>query len=167
MALAVLLLIGTSSVQQPTPTAQTASYIVQAESLEAAAQVVTSVGGTVTHQLGIIDAVAARFTPQQLENLARQPNSVRIFEDATARSATTVGGDILYVRYPALVDADDLHDIGINGDGVAVAVVDSGAMHVVELNRDPADVNRMHRYNALTDDGRRGPGQEWPWYPRQ
>ena len=36
VALAALLLIGTSSVQQPTPTARTASYIVQAESLEAA-----------------------------------------------------------------------------------------------------------------------------------
>ena len=56
----------TAPTTQPTASAAVAmadsSYIVQAASLEAARDAVRSAGGIVTHELGIIDAVAAAQT---------------------------------------------------------------------------------------------------------
>ena len=45
------------------------SYIVQARDLETAIQAVRSVGGVITHELGIIRAVGAELTPSQAEQL--------------------------------------------------------------------------------------------------
>ncbi|MDX1562276.1 MAG: hypothetical protein R3305_05090 [Gammaproteobacteria bacterium] len=45
----------------------TASYIVQAASVDAAAAIVHRVGGIVTDELAVIDGVGARLTPEQAQ----------------------------------------------------------------------------------------------------
>ena len=57
------------------------SMIVQAADLEQAAEAVHAAGGTITHELGIINAVAARLTPQQVANLDRRDDVLRIYGD--------------------------------------------------------------------------------------
>jgi hypothetical protein len=54
--------------------------LVQAESAATAGALVRQVGGAVTHELGIIDAVGATLTPVQLQALLSFPD-VRVFEN--------------------------------------------------------------------------------------
>jgi len=93
-------------------------------------------GGAVTHDLGIIDAVAARLTPSQLESLEKVDGVSKIYKDHSLQVSVTIDtGDDTDVEptdlirddyHRALVDADDLHHLGIDGYGVTVAVVDTG-----------------------------------------
>ena len=61
------------------------------------------------------------------------------------------GGDCCYVDFPELVDAHLLHEQGIDGSGVTVAVVDSGFMPRSELQRLPDGEIEAGPYNAITD----------------
>ena len=56
------------------------SYIVQAASLDHALRVATDVGGEITHELGIINAVGANLTPSQVEIL-RQTEGIKVLEN--------------------------------------------------------------------------------------
>lgn len=115
--------------------------MVQAESVATASQRVEAVGGQITEQLPIIRAVAARLTPLQRQEL----NNVRVYADAqvsvsrnkpSKKSDTTLlatasyGGNPLgqaaSSHYPTLIGATDLYAAGIDGEGVTVAVVDTG-----------------------------------------
>lgn len=60
-----------------------ANYIVQAANVDAAAGAVESVGGTVTHEIAIIQAVRATLLPPQVELLKRRSDVLRVFEDTT------------------------------------------------------------------------------------
>ena len=67
-------------------------------------------------------------------------------------SAGTSGGDVLYVGYPALVGADLLHEQGIDGHGVTVAILDSGNMSAAEIKRNAnGQIRKLQTYNAMTD----------------
>jgi hypothetical protein len=62
VVLALLLVPGLAGAEQESQAATT-TYIVQAATTEQAVELVERVGGTVTHELGIIDAVAASSGP--------------------------------------------------------------------------------------------------------
>ena len=62
---------------------QAAGYIVQAASVEAAAEAVAAVGGEVTHKIGTIQAVGATLLPVQVELLKRRSDVRRVLEDTT------------------------------------------------------------------------------------
>lgn len=62
-----------------------ADYIVQASSVDAAAEAVRSVGGTVTHEIGVIQAVGATLLPPQVELLKRRSDVHRVFLDAAVK----------------------------------------------------------------------------------
>jgi hypothetical protein len=64
---ALLLLVACAST--PPNHEHRASYIVQAKDLTAAADAVRSVGGEITHELGVIRAVGALLTPTQVQRL--------------------------------------------------------------------------------------------------
>ncbi len=66
----------------------TARFIVRAESVEAAASAVKAVGGTVTHELGIIRAVSATLNAAQLRALRENPAIQRISADSNVRAMT-------------------------------------------------------------------------------
>jgi hypothetical protein len=89
--LALLLLAG---MPPHTKTAlDTQSTIVQAESAEQAAKLVRDVGGTVTHELGIIDAVAANLSAVQLDAIRQSAVGTRIYDNGRAELAAKGGKD--------------------------------------------------------------------------
>ena len=83
-ALAFVILTFWSVSEEPT-----SRVIVQGHDAAIVAELVRSVGGTVTHELGIIRAVGARLTTEQRVSLARQ-SGLRLFVDASV--ATTGAG---------------------------------------------------------------------------
>ena len=54
------------------------SSLVQASSLAQASEAVNAVGGTITHELGVINAVGARLTGSQRDALQSMPAAMRL-----------------------------------------------------------------------------------------
>lgn len=108
------------------------SYILQGAPPERLSQIVNGVGGNVSREFPIINAVSALLTPSQAEQI-RAVSGVRIQDDRTV--STSANGQIVSAiakkfsvnNYIAeQTGADKLHDMLITGAGVTVAVVDSG-----------------------------------------
>lgn len=72
--------------------AETLSYIVEAKSFDEATWAVQSVGGRITHELRIINAVAASLTLAQREALNDAAGVLRIRSNGEVRTAP-VGAD--------------------------------------------------------------------------
>ncbi len=145
------------------------SYIVQAVSLEQALGTVKDVGGEITHELGIINAVGANLTPSQVEFL-RQVEGVKVLENGRVRIAAQ---NLLASAPPSLlapniksivadydpeayhtsyVEATKLHSKGIEGSGVTVAVIDSGYWPNPALDYNSNNQGRvLMQYDAITD----------------
>jgi subtilisin family serine protease len=87
--LALLLLAGMPPAKKTA--LDTKSAIVQAETAARAAELVRAVGGTVTHELGIIDAVAAGLTSAQLEAIRQSDAGARIYDNGQAELAAKGG----------------------------------------------------------------------------
>lgn len=129
----------------PATAATRSSYIVQGPSAETAAQWVTQVGGTITSQLGIIHAVGAQLTPamasrlQSVSGLSLSPNGeVKLVsgggggdDDEGGRGNNSPATD-----YPDVTGADVAWQTGITGQGVTVAIVDTGLWRHRGINRD-------------------------------
>lgn len=145
--------------------AQTESYIVQADSLEAAVSAVTKVGGEITHRLGIINAVGAELSAVQYGKLATDKR-VRVQKDRqagvsavslqpvtmTLRRSAPVKGSGPSTFYPSLVGASMMHQKGATGEGVTVAVVDTGYFDTRYLERkSDGNVRVVAQYDALQD----------------
>jgi hypothetical protein len=120
-ALGLVLLGAAAVVQLPGP-AETQALIIQGSDLAAVRSAVAAVGGEITHELDIIDAVGARLSAAQIEALRGHAQVKRVYADGTAQ----VAGTVYDTRYPTLVGAKQLHQMGINGCGVTGAVLDSG-----------------------------------------
>ncbi|MCP3959091.1 MAG: S8 family peptidase, partial [bacterium] len=67
-----------------------ASVIVQGSDLASAAEAVRSVGGEISHELGIIDAVRAELSAEQLSRLSKAAGVKRIYGDRTVHAAGVV-----------------------------------------------------------------------------
>lgn len=138
------------------PQART-SMIVQAADIATAAALVHAVGGEVTHELEIINAVSARLTAAQLARLERAPAVKQIYADTPVQVASlsyTTGQDPLQQLLDKVkqVGADQVHAQGITGRGVGVAFLDSGYYIIDELNRNAYGQNRIvAQYNAITN----------------
>ncbi len=136
---------------------QPKSYIVQGKGSEKLKTAVTSIGGSVSREFPIINAISAVLTPSQAEVIS-QLDDVRIQGD---RSVATMGLLGLTTKSFAIdnyistqVDADKLHDLGITGAGVTVAVLDSGTIlggeHGENLLRDSMGRSRVFtKYDAI------------------
>ncbi|MBT8136153.1 MAG: S8 family peptidase [Gammaproteobacteria bacterium] len=123
------------------------SYIVQGTDYHELLAAVEAAGGEVTHELPVIDALGVRLTAEEVNVLKEYYPALRLHANAVAEAAarkqkerapveatsdpepepTTdeVPGDA-FSHYPALIGADRLHAQGITGNGVGVAVIDSG-----------------------------------------
>ena len=125
------------------------SVIVQGDNLTAVAGAVRAVGGAITHELDIIDAVGARLTAHQLETLRARSPGLRIFGNS---EVLTSGAPIPDTPYRVQVGAEQLQQQGINGSGVTVAVIDTGMWY--SYNDIKWDLNGNNRlvaqYNATT-----------------
>ena len=144
----------------PQPKAQ--SLIVQAADLERAREIVRAVGGTVTHELGIIGAVVAELSPAQVQALRDIRPTPRIYGNTTVQAAydsdwwsqdVTDGSSTRPATYyPTLIGANRLHAQGITGSGVTVAVLDSGLWEYSTLRNDSAGRPRIRaRYDAIAN----------------
>ena len=102
--------------------ARSTGYIVQAGTLAEARQAASAAGGRITHELGIIDGVAATLSPAQAASL-RANSRLVLTPDRTAKVAGGAGTPDSAVPQ---VQANLLHAQGITGRGVAIAVVDTG-----------------------------------------
>ncbi len=83
-----LLVVAARGIRQPAAVADTSSWIIQHTSTRTAGELVRQVGGMVTHELGIVRAVAAQLTDEQAVRLRRESNA-RVLPDASVKLATT------------------------------------------------------------------------------
>lgn len=112
------------------------SYIIQGTNSENLAAVVNNVGGNVSREFPIINAISAVLTPSQAEKI-KQLGNVRVQNDhrVMTMGGVGIGGALTFSPdngtidnyITRQIDAQKLHDMGITGRGVTVAVVDSGA----------------------------------------
>jgi subtilisin family serine protease len=160
MMLGLVLSLALTPLGAAGPAAPMLDVIVQAQDMPTAAGLVQQVGGTVTHELGIINAVGAQMSSNQLITLRNQGVAARIYanrqvfvaadpEDPRAASVVVTPD----TAYPRLVDALALWAQGITGQGVTIAVVDTGAqVNLTGLNKDTANNERILAfYNAITN----------------
>ncbi len=141
--------------------APSGSWIVQGRTLPATAALVASVGGEITHELGIIHAVGAQLTAREVKALENMPGIERLVENRAVAIAAKPGRETEsphpYTEYPTRVGADLLHAEGITGYGVTLAVLDTGY-----APEEPLVLNTEMRYRIVrTYDATRdkeGPG---------
>ena len=97
----------------------------------AVAQEVESLGGSDVAELGLIDGVAATLTPQQVARLARDPDVEWVSLNPVMLSSSRDGDEAidfskLATVYPFSAGATTAWQGGVTGEGVTVAVIDSG-----------------------------------------
>lgn len=131
---AAFLLASTMTVQGASPSSAASpervfSVIVQstAGTAEAAADAVKAVGGSVTHNLEIVGGVAADVTGSMMDRLGRLSSVFNVTENAKVGFNGQPGSDKdKPKRIQHVVRADKLWNEGITGDGVTVALLDTG-----------------------------------------
>jgi serine protease AprX len=126
----------------------TAKVIVQTTTAAAAAaaeKAVSWAGGQVTRQLPIIGGFSARVPATQIDRIARVPGVRAVSVDAKMHVQAAGGSTAdLPSVYRKVTRADDLGSAGYNGQGVTVALIDTGvspspdlAGRVVTVTTDP------------------------------
>ncbi len=155
--------------------------IVQGTDLPALRSAVARAGGTVTHELEIISALGVRLTEAQRATLDLDQAVARIYDDqvvdvdgdsdsdsdsgsgsdSDSDSDGGGGGAVApYTEYPSVVGAEPLHRQGITGDGVTVAVLDTGVKPKPTLAKNSRDGHRLlAQYDAIED--REGQALDW------
>ena len=133
-----------------------ASYIVQGPSFAVTVKAVHRVGGRITHELPIINAVAATLTPVQTRALRADQRLI-----LTANGAVTVAGTNAPVQ-PYVVEhtqANLLHASGITGKGVTIAFLDTGWWSQKATQTNTAGQNVvLQGYDATNPKGTLGVG---------
>ena len=148
----------------------TDTWIVMGRDVDQVTRAVEATGGAVTHRLAIIQAVAADLTAGQLESLAEHDAVRKVWRDHEVAMASApkpafdlheivppasqslAKGNNTYTHYPAQTGAGILHGFGIDGDGVTVAVVDTGFWRVNGLTRNADNQKRvLAQYDAFAD----------------
>ncbi|MDH3804661.1 MAG: S8 family peptidase, partial [Gammaproteobacteria bacterium] len=138
-----LILSADAPIEKSATVAATTSYIVQGQSVATVADAVRAVGGEVTQELTIINAVGAQLTETQLSELKAADPSIRIHLDGVVEIAGGNGQGIPTAEHPNLIGADQLWDEGITGLGVTVAVLDTGAHRFDGLKYDTNGASRI------------------------
>ncbi len=145
----VLVAFGSLGANADTPAADTASYIVQVRDGRSAAELIESAGGTVEHELPIIDGASARLTAEQAAILDAEPG-VEVMQDLAVKA---MGGPMLDTSQRVLIGADKLWAQGFDGAGVTVAFIDTGVWYSWgPIKNNTSGNNRILRmYNAITN----------------
>src|SRR5579883_47521 len=110
------------------------SYLIQGPTAAVAAAAVTRAHGKITHDLPIIDGVAADLTARELTELEHNKD-LRI----TANRSVAVSGNPRPEVQPYVVErtgANQLHAQGITGRGITIAFLDTGwwNQHATQTN---------------------------------
>ena len=133
------------------------SYILQGLGADALVAAVQKVGGLVSREFPIINAISALLTHSQVSELGSYAN-LRVTEDRSVMTSSIGSGKFAVDNYIATqTNASLLHDMGIKGDDITVAVLDSGTMldgnGQYLLNNVSGNSRKFIKYN--TEDGRR------------
>ena len=140
---------GKNSESTANNTSTTSSYIVQASSAAIAEMAVIKVGGRVTATLNIINAVGAELDENQVDSLRSQSEQINVYKDETL----DVSSSVHETYYPTVIGADRLHEQGITGKGVTIAVLDTGLWQERALRYTAEKKKRiLATYDALNDD---------------
>jgi hypothetical protein len=100
---------------------QPASYIVQGKSADSVAAIVQSVGGDITHELGVIRAVGATLTPAQAEALRLHSDVQRLYGNASRKPITRREYSPTACMSPASMAAVSVSQCWIPGFGITMA----------------------------------------------
>jgi serine protease AprX len=114
------------------------SFIVRGTSAETTASLVESYGGVVTSHLDIINGVGALLPLDRLPELAADPGGLIITPNAIVMAADNGFYDPIWPEtdYPNVVGADIVWSEGVLGEGVTVAILDTGMSNHLAINRD-------------------------------
>jgi serine protease AprX len=111
------------------------SVIVQGSSEAAARAAVAAHHGTVTQDLWIVNGVAADVPESELATLGTDPGVTHVSSDVAVQvhDADPSPLHAATAAYSKVVGADHLWAEGVDGDGITVAVVDTGVAKVADL----------------------------------
>lgn len=126
----------------------TSTYIIKADTSADAAKAVKAVQGVMIGELSVIDSATAVLTDMQADALRRR-EGLQVYKDAQVE----VSGEAPDTFYPAWVGADQLHASGIDGSGVAIAIIDTGLWP--KVSNELAVVDGVNTVGRATDRERR------------
>ena len=121
----------------------------------------------VTREPGLINAAGARLTDRQGRSLRADPGIRQVFRDGRVKMALAHGNDKSGRKkksfdsiFPSFIDADLLHQSGVTGKGIGIAVIDSGMWKQQNLVKNTRGEVRLISYydaieNELLDVGKR------------
>jgi serine protease AprX len=144
--LIVCALVATMTGVTPSVSSQSVQVIVQGTSVESAAAAVCANGGHVTAEVGIINAVVAEVPSSHLARLAESPGVVRVTPDRAVQKA----GDSVNVEFAKAIGVQEVWDSGNLGQGITVAILDSGMDTTLPHLRRPLQ-DRQNRILAYYD----------------
>ena len=102
------------------------SYIVQGKSISELAKQIRSVGGLLDKEFPIIASVSAKLSKNQAQALSEIPG-LKVLKDRSVQTMSNSKRYAVDTYVTTQIDANEVHDLGITGRGVTVAVIDSGA----------------------------------------
>ncbi len=123
---------------------------------------VVRMGGTITHDLPLIDGFSASVPARAIARIAKLPGVRAITKDTPvtvmAAPMTNLGGTHPQDVYQQVVGADDLQAAGDNGHGVSVAIIDTGvssmadtSSRLVSIAQDPLGLTHANCINFAGD----------------
>jgi len=149
------------------PEAEAVSYVVTGSNIDVVKTALAKIDAEVTHELGLINAAGARLTDRQGRSLRADPGIRQVFRDGRVKMALAHGNDKSGRKkksfdsiFPSFIDADLLHQSGVTGKGIGIAVIDSGMWKQQNLVKNTRGEVRLISYydaieNELLDVGKR------------
>ena len=139
--LRLVLTTGVITLLAGSPDAQVApkaDFIVQAKTVSEAAELVADYGGEISANLDVIGAVAATMPVGSVNLASRDPRARAVWQDSTVSLADAEQHEPVPTSdYPDVVGADFAWEQGAKGEGITVAIVDTG------LSRHPGLVKNI------------------------
>jgi serine protease AprX len=140
-------------------------YILQGASRPALVSAIQAENGVIIHEFKLIQAVSAKLTDKQVRGIASRNAMIRFFNEdnpvslSANNSIELMRGNLLPQNaprnspIPAQIGANELHKIGVTGEGVTVAIIDSGLSQFSALNQNTSGLERrINVVNSLGED---------------
>ncbi len=159
LAITAVVFLGTASQSFPAVplTDGLTSWIVQGQSTEQVKELIEVESGVITSELTVIRGAGALLTEESAEKL-NQIEGVSVTPNYGVVGIQSVGDDVVpeaqtggvhqTADYSELVGANQVWDQGITGDGVTVAILDTGIKNYKGLRK---DTNNKRRVAAWQD----------------
>ena len=141
------LTLGLREGQEKTAAPEVVHVIIQAKDSTTAGGFAKTVGATITHELGIINAVGVQASPAQVTELGKLAGA-RVYRNDSVRLAG-LSGFSQNTFHPTQIGADRMHQNDRKGQGITVAVLDTGAQ--MKNTAGSSDEKVVVSYDAIAD----------------